>query len=120
MKTVADLTDFDGCRRVCRKIGHTLVWGECEHAPEPPEPEPTVFIARKQTASDGGPMLWFEPVPVKDLDEVRALRAELDRVRRDVATACDQIEGAYASEFRKNATVGLGLIRAAIDPTKET
>lgn len=27
---------YDGCARVCRTKGHTMVWGECEHATPPP------------------------------------------------------------------------------------
>jgi len=54
-------SDFDGCHRRCRTAGvHSLEWGGCEHAPEPPKPTPVlpvVFIA-----DDGHRSLRYEPI----------------------------------------------------------
>jgi hypothetical protein len=40
--------------------------------------------------------------------------AAVEQLRAAVLAACDQIEDAYAGQFREGATVDLGLIRAAI------
>jgi hypothetical protein len=75
---VTDLsTDFDGCARACRKAGvHTLVWGDCEHAPASARPEPRVTIGGVRVAADGENSIVLESVPVSDLaDRIeRALR----------------------------------------------
>jgi hypothetical protein len=60
--------DFDGCNRKCRQAGaHTLVWGECEHAPEP---EPTVSLPRVYTDTDGFPSIGFDTYTVTQLAEL--------------------------------------------------
>ncbi|EGX60132.1 hypothetical protein SZN_09426 [Streptomyces zinciresistens K42] len=67
--------DFDGCNRRCRRAGaHTLVYGECEHAPEP---EPTVSLLRVYKAADGFPAIGFDTYTVPELGELitAALRA---------------------------------------------
>jgi hypothetical protein len=57
--------DFDGCNRKCRQAGaHTLVWGECEHAPEP---EPTVSLSRVYKAADGFPAIGFDTYTLPEL-----------------------------------------------------
>ncbi|MCX4232075.1 hypothetical protein [Streptomyces ortus] len=57
--------DFDGCRRDCRLAqAHTLVWGECEHAPKP---EPTVNMSVVYTAADGHPSIGFDTYTVPEL-----------------------------------------------------
>lgn len=84
---VINLTDFDGCGRACRFAGvHTFVWGDCEHAPEPDAQVAQVYLLRSRTASDGLPSLWFESVPVTELDEVRKLQQELETLRHEVVT----------------------------------
>lgn len=60
--------DFGGCNRKCRQAGaHTLVWGECEHAPEP---EPTVSLSRVYKAADGFPATGFDTYTVQQLAEL--------------------------------------------------
>lgn len=60
--------DFGGCNRKCRRAGaHTLVWGECEHAPEP---EPTVSLSRVYKAADGFPATGFDTYTVQQLAEL--------------------------------------------------
>lgn len=46
--------DFDGCARDCRKAGeHTLKWGRCEHAEEPPREPPKFGWWRTVDGGDG-------------------------------------------------------------------
>lgn len=60
--------DFDGCRRACRQqSAHTLVRGECEHAPEP---EPTVSLSRVYTDTDGRKSIGFDAYTVPELAEL--------------------------------------------------
>lgn len=62
--------DFDGCARSCRKTHiHTLLWGDCAHAPESSRPEPRVTIGSVQTAADGHPSIVLQSIPVSDLAE---------------------------------------------------
>ena len=67
---MADL-DFDGCARACRKAGaHTLVWGQCEHAPEP---EPRLSVLRQRIMGDGHPSIVTETIHLSDLaDRIEA------------------------------------------------
>lgn len=60
--------DFDGCNRKCRVAdAHALVWGECEHAPEP---EPTVSLSRVYTAADGFPAIGFDTYTEQQLADL--------------------------------------------------
>lgn len=60
--------DFDGCRRACRLAGaHTLVSGECEHAPAP---EPTVSLSHVYTDTDGRKSIGFDTYTVDQLAEL--------------------------------------------------
>lgn len=62
--------DFDGCSRPCRISGvHTLVWGDCAHAPESARPEPRVTIGGVRGMSDGGNSIALEAIPVSELTE---------------------------------------------------
>jgi hypothetical protein len=62
--------DFDGCSRDCRKSAtHTLVWGDCAHAPETARPEPHVTIGGVRTMADGESNIVLEAVPVSVLAE---------------------------------------------------
>ncbi|KAB1979250.1 hypothetical protein [Streptomyces triticiradicis] len=57
--------DYDGCRRACRlAAAHTLVSGECEHAPAP---EPTVSLSRVYTDVDGLQSIGFDSYTVPEL-----------------------------------------------------
>lgn len=70
--------DFDGCARSCRKTRtHTLLWGDCAHAPESARPEPRVSFFRHGTGSDGLPAILTESLTVSDLAErvEKALRS---------------------------------------------
>ncbi|BFP50126.1 hypothetical protein KCMC57_64940 (plasmid) [Kitasatospora sp. CMC57] len=70
--------DFDGCARSCRKTrSHTLLWGDCAHAPESARPEPLVTIGGVQSAADGHPSIVLRSVPVSELAEriEKALRS---------------------------------------------
>ncbi|MGA4900302.1 hypothetical protein ACPCAJ_21210 [Streptomyces griseoincarnatus] len=61
-------TSFDGCGRRCRKnLAHTLVYGECEHAPPP---EPTVSMSRVFTDTDGHPSIGFDTFTVQQLADL--------------------------------------------------
>ena len=62
-------TDFDGCRRACRKQAvHTRVWGECEHGDRP---EPTVSMTMVYTdPEDGLPSIGFDTYTVDQLAEL--------------------------------------------------
>ncbi|MGA4896717.1 hypothetical protein ACPCAJ_01960 [Streptomyces griseoincarnatus] len=61
-------TSFDGCGRRCRKnLAHTLVYGECEHAPPP---EPTVSMSRVFTDTDGYPSIGFDTFTVQQLADL--------------------------------------------------
>jgi hypothetical protein len=76
-------TDFDGCRRACRLAGaHTLVYGECEQAPEP---EPTVSLPRVYTAADGRPSIGFDAYTVPQL--ARLIEAAVGDPLRAAAAA---------------------------------
>ncbi|MEV5048223.1 hypothetical protein AB0N20_27400 [Streptomyces griseoincarnatus] len=82
-------TSFDGCGRRCRKnLAHTLVYGECEHAPPP---EPTVSLSRVYTDTDGYPSIGFDTFTVPELarliegavgDPLRAAAADRAIVHR--------------------------------------
>lgn len=52
-----DPPPFEGCSRLCRPRGgpwrHTLIWGECEHAPESARPEPRISLFGPFRADDG-------------------------------------------------------------------
>lgn len=63
---MTDLSDFDGCARACRKSGaHTLVWGDCEHAPESARPVPTISIGRVEPdLGDGYPGIVMRSIPL--------------------------------------------------------
>jgi len=62
--------DFDGCARSCRKTRtHTLLWGDCAHAPESARPEPRVSFFRHGTDADGMPAILTESLTVSDLAE---------------------------------------------------
>lgn len=57
--------DFDGCGRGCRMAGvHTLKWGECDHAEQPPRPEPEFGYWATRVASDGGPSPGLARIPL--------------------------------------------------------
>jgi len=73
--------DFvDGCSRPCRKTGvHTLIWVDCEHAPETARPEPRVTIGGTYIAADGHPAIGLESIPVSELSE------RIEKVLRTVA-----------------------------------
>lgn len=76
-------TDFDGCRRACRRAGaHTLVYGECEQGPEP---EPTVSLPRVYTAADGFLAVGFDTYTVPQL--ARLIEAEVGDPLRAAAAA---------------------------------
>jgi len=61
-------TDFDGCRHGCRRAGaHTLVYGECEHAPEP---EPTVSLSHVYADTDGRKSIGFDTYTVGELADL--------------------------------------------------
>ncbi|MFF7147527.1 hypothetical protein ACFZAO_05570 [Streptomyces griseoaurantiacus] len=61
-------TSFDGCGRRCRKsLTHTLVYGECEHAPKP---EPTVSMFHVYTDTDGYPSIGFDSYTVQQLADL--------------------------------------------------
>jgi hypothetical protein len=61
-------TSFDGCGRRCRKtLAHTLVYGECEHAPLP---EPTVTMSRVFTDTDGHKSIGFDSFTVQQLADL--------------------------------------------------
>jgi hypothetical protein len=61
-------TSFDGCGRRCRKaLAHTLVYGECEHAPPP---EPTVSMSHVYTDTDGYPSIGFDSFTVQELADL--------------------------------------------------
>lgn len=50
----APTEDFDGCARECRTTGqHTLEWGRCEHAEQPPRPDPEFGWWRVIDDADG-------------------------------------------------------------------
>lgn len=60
--------DFDGCRRACRLAAtHTLIWGDCENAPESSKPKPKVTFVRNGIAEDGQPSLWCESLTTTEL-----------------------------------------------------
>jgi len=62
-----DDTDFDGCRRECRKRGeHTRIWGECEFGIRP---EPTVNMSKVYTADDGYPAIGYDSYTAEQLAE---------------------------------------------------
>ena len=66
--TEPEPVDFDGCRRSCRLAGaHTLVRGECEHAPEP---EPTVSMSVVFDDTDGHKSIGFDTYTVQQLAEL--------------------------------------------------
>jgi len=57
--------DFDGCSRDCRTTGtHTLVWGRCGHASEPPRPDPEFGFWRTTVMQDGHPSLSKASIPL--------------------------------------------------------
>lgn len=57
--------DFDGCSRLCRKRGaHTLKWGDCEHAVEPPRPEPEFGYWTTVMMDDGYPSIAQVAIPL--------------------------------------------------------
>ena len=61
-------TSFDGCGRRCRKsLTHTLVYGECEHAPPP---EPTVSMSKIFKDTDGYPSICFDNYTVQQLADL--------------------------------------------------
>lgn len=61
-------TTFDGCGRICRKtFTHTLVWGECEYAPQP---EPTVSMSHVFTDIDGQKSIGFDSFTVEQLADL--------------------------------------------------
>lgn len=63
----APVLGFDGCYRACRTAGvHTLKWGGCDHAVEPP---PVITFTRLVTASDGYPSIVSHSVTVAELAE---------------------------------------------------
>jgi hypothetical protein len=57
--------DFDGCARPCRKAGkHTLVWGDCEHAAQPPRPDPAFGFWAAVMMDDGYPSIMQATIPL--------------------------------------------------------
>jgi hypothetical protein len=57
--------DFDGCSRLCRKRGaHTLKWGDCEHAVEPPRPDPEFGYWTTVMMDDGFPSITQAAIPL--------------------------------------------------------
>lgn len=62
--------DFDGCSRPCRTTGvHTLIWGDCAHAPETARPEPRVTIGGTYIAADGYPSIGLQSIPISEMAE---------------------------------------------------
>lgn len=61
----APTEDFDGCARECRKAGqHTLVWGRCEFAEEPPRADPAFGFWRVMKMEDGYDSLVQASLPL--------------------------------------------------------
>jgi hypothetical protein len=57
--------DFDGCSRDCRTAGaHTLAWGACESAVEPPRPDPEFGYWRTFDAGDGCLSISMATIPL--------------------------------------------------------
>lgn len=57
--------DFDGCSRDCRTAGaHTLEWGDCEHAVEPPRPDPEFGYWTTVVMEDGSPSITQATIPL--------------------------------------------------------
>jgi hypothetical protein len=57
--------DFDGCSRLCRKRGaHTLKWGDCDLAVEPPRREPEFGFWRTFDAGDGCMSITMATIPL--------------------------------------------------------
>lgn len=57
--------DFDGCSRQCRKRGeHTLKWGQCERAVEPPRPDPEFGYWTTRMMEDGYPSIVQATIPL--------------------------------------------------------
>lgn len=80
VRRAADIPEeFDGCARACRQpLVHTLVWGECAHAPESARPEPRVSIGGVFIDVDGYPSIGMTSIPVSEL------AARIERVLRSV------------------------------------
>ncbi|MFJ4847579.1 hypothetical protein [Streptomyces sp. NPDC088733] len=74
--------DFDGCARACRKPRvHTLVWGECEHAPESARPEPTVSMSHVFVDYDGHNSIGFDSYTLQQLADLIELALRTVPVR---------------------------------------
>lgn len=58
--------DFAGCSRYsCRDKGvHSLVWGRCEHAVEPPRPDPEFGFWATTMMDDGYPSIYRASIPL--------------------------------------------------------
>lgn len=58
-------TEFDGCSRTCRKMArHTMVEGQCEHAPRP---EPSVSMSKIIRGPDGFDAISFDTYTIDGL-----------------------------------------------------
>lgn len=90
--------DFDGCARECRKVGeHTLAWGRCEFAVEPPPEDPEFGWWRVVEAGGGGQCVVQASLP---LLAVLPWAAQLDVAERHrmLAEATDSSDPAGVIE----------------------
>lgn len=85
-------TEFDSCFRGCRKAGrHTMVWGECQHAPRP---EPSVSMSKIITGPDGFNAISFDTYTADELaadviePALRGIRMALGPVMIEQVTRC--------------------------------
>jgi hypothetical protein len=91
--------EFDGCTRACRKTRvHTLVWGDCERAPESARPEPTLTVMRRRVLEDGYPALVGESVTLS------ALAGQIEKALRSVPV---RLGPNALTLLRNGKTVGL-------------
>lgn len=84
--------EFDGCSRACRVAGkHTLKWGDCERAEEPPPQDPEFGFWRTFDAGDGCMSISMASIPfLAVLPWAKALTVEeRHRVVEEAARAED-------------------------------
>lgn len=91
--------DFDGCSRPCRTTGvHTLIWGDCAHAPETARPEPRVTIGGVRMMGDGENSIVLESIPVSEL---------ADRIEKALRTIPVRLGPNALAMLERGETVGL-------------
>lgn len=101
---MTDQPDFDGCRRACRLAGaHTLVWGECEHAPETSRPEPTISIARVEPLHDGYPGIVHHDIPLSAWNALITVAKWVSRGKSYALDADPDIAPAYPDAAARRA-----------------